>query len=130
MLPQGRILYKTDTWWVIDFGVPAFDNTKPPKHLKVGDFVNGDIYLGMDTKFFCINEDYPSDAPALIADWRIDRIHLETALFIERGKLRMRDESMRTYRDITETDGWNDDGGHREYVLTCTRLDRPLRRSR
>jgi len=69
----------------------------------------------------------------LMYTWRIDRIRLQTAPFVETtvigSRVMVRDQARLGYADIERTDAWNDDGGNGEYLLTCMRHDIPPRSS-
>jgi hypothetical protein len=127
---SGRVIYIADEWWVTDFGVPAFQEKKPPRNLNVDDFVQGDRCFGIDPFFYFERLASIPGAPALITDWHIDKIEIQTAPFIKQGNMMVRDEALVGWRVITETDAWKDDGGHAEYILTCTMSARTLRNAR
>ena len=126
----GRIIHIAAEWWAIDFGVPAFHEERPPQNMNVGEWVQADIYLGIDPFFYFERLASMPNAPALIADWQVDRIQIQTAPFIQQGNVMVRDEALSGWRDIDVTNAWQDDGGHAEYVLTCRKLQQPLRHSR
>jgi hypothetical protein len=126
----GHIIHMNDDWWVIDFGVPAFRQERPPQNLNVGDCVQGDIYLGIDPFFYFERLASMPGSPALIADWKVERIQMQTAPFIRQGDVMVRDEAMIGWCDIAETDALKDDGGLAEYVLTCRKIEQSQRHSR
>jgi hypothetical protein len=126
----GRIIYISDDWWVIDFGIPAFQDSKPPDTLRLGDEVRGRITLGIDPFFYFERLALRPGAPALVADWHVKRIQIQTAPFIQQGNMMLRDEALFGWRDITKTDAWKDDGGLGEYLLTCEVLSPKLRHAR
>jgi len=126
----GEVIYLTPEVWVLDFGICAFQESKPPEGINVGSFVAAEIYLGIDP-FFYFERLYtlPKMSP-LIYSWKINSIGQQTAPFIETRepsgqKVLIRDENKLGYRTIAKTDAWKDDGGSAEYVLTCTRLNVP-----
>ena len=125
----GRVVYMADDWWVIDFGVLAFREEKTPENLNIGDFVECDIYLGIDPFFYFERLGATPVAPALIADWHIEKIEIQTAPFIRHGNVLVRDAVLIGWREISETNAWKDDGGIAEYVLTCKRAIHTLRHS-
>jgi hypothetical protein len=70
----------------------------------------------------------------LIYDWTIDAITMQTAPFVEsrneRGqRVFTRDESKSAFKKVQQTNAWDDDDGHAEYVLHCQLHDRPPRRT-
>jgi hypothetical protein len=114
--------------WVIDFGVQAFQQAKPPKGIRTGGWIAADIYLGIDPFFYFEELARVRGVPPLIYRWLIRNISIQTAPFIktvnDRGtRILTRDESKSAYRMIEETHAWRDDGGHGEYVLECELLD-------
>jgi hypothetical protein len=124
----GEVIYLTPEVWVLDFGICAFREFKPPEGISVGNFVAAEIYVGIDPFFYFERLYKLPKIPALIYSWRINSIGQQTAPFIETRALSgqtilVRDEKKLGYRDIGKTDAWKDDDGHAEYVLTCTRLD-------
>ena len=50
----GEVVFLTDTVWILDFGICAFREAKPPSGINVGSFVTAEIYLGIDP-FFTLN---------------------------------------------------------------------------
>ncbi|HYW59089.1 MAG TPA: hypothetical protein VE909_01095, partial [Xanthobacteraceae bacterium] len=87
-------------------------------------WVRGEIFIGIDPFFYFERLAREPDAPALIYDWEIEKIEMQTAPFIEvRPRLRERDPARLGWTEIAETDAWKDDGGLADYVLHCRRLD-------
>jgi hypothetical protein len=73
--------------------------------------------------------------PALIYNWHINKIGIQSAPFIEtldkRGtRIMVRDESKSAFHEIQQADAWKDDNGHGEYVLECALMDVPAKRER
>ena len=48
----GEVIYRAPEVWVLDFGIRAFSEVKPPEGIEVGDFVAANIYLGIDPFFY------------------------------------------------------------------------------
>jgi hypothetical protein len=69
---------------VVDFGICAFQEFKPPDGLSAGSFVAAEIYLGIDP-FFYFEYLYkrPNMVP-LVYSWKIRAIERQTAPFVER----------------------------------------------
>lgn len=126
----GEVIFLSDAVWVLDFGVRAFRESKPPNGISVGSFVTAEIHLGIDPFFYF---EYLYDLqgmPPLIFTWIINSIDQQTAPFIESReapgrKLLIRDQKKLGYKTIPKTDAWKDDGGHAEYILTCELLQTP-----
>jgi len=127
---NGEIVFLNPEVWVLDFGLCAFQQSAPPNGLRVGKFVTAEIYLGIDPFFYFERLYMLSWMPPLVYSWIIDSISQQTAPFIETGepsgqRILVRDQRKLGYRTIKGTNAWNDDEGHGEYVLNCTRLDVP-----
>ena len=64
------------------------------------------------------------NVPALIYDWHIEKIEIQTAPFVPVGERRReRDNTKLGWSDIQRTDAWRDDDGHAEYILHCVRRE-------
>lgn len=131
----AQVVHTTDRFWVIDFGVLAYQDASPPTTVQNGCWIEAKIYLGIDP--FCYFEDiaHALGVPPLIYAWNIKGIEIETAPFIEQidakgGRVLVRDKSKSMFRDIEQTDAWKDDGGNAAYVLDCELLSVPPSRTR
>src|SRR5207302_7629404 len=69
--------------WVVDFGVHAFQQSKPPKRVRKGDWISADIYVGIDPFFYFEDLVHLREMPPLIYGWFIRKIAIQTAPFIE-----------------------------------------------
>ena len=127
----GIVRYLSADAWVIEFdSVLAYQHSKPPQGIEVGSTVCGEIWLGVDHFFYFETLYRIPGIPPSIYHWRIDRIAIETAPFLEsldeRGRrLLVRDASRHAREDRQRTDAWHDDAGRGNYVFTCTRLPIP-----
>ena len=131
----GEVVCLTPEVWVLDFGILAFSERKPPEGIEVGDFVVADIYLGIDPFFYFEYLQSLAGMPSLIYSWVINAICQQTAPCIPipdpSGRAtQVRDASKLGYKTIQKTDAWKDDGGNAEYVLICTRLGEPPNKKR
>ena len=128
----GKVIHVAADWWVVDFGFLAFREDKPTKHkFQVGDCVHGQISLGIDPFFYSGQYADQEDAPALIYDWTITKIEIQTAPRIEtKPKYFERDPRLLGWREIERTDAWHDDDRSAEYLLHCRRTEGPPRRER
>jgi hypothetical protein len=127
---NGEVIYLKDEVWLLDFGICAFQKSAPPRELSVGQFVAGEISLGIDPFFYFERLYTLSGMPPLVYSWKINSIGQQTAPFIETRepsgqKVLVRDENKLGYKSIEATDAWNDDGGNGEYVFKCVRFDVP-----
>jgi len=125
---SGRVAHLAEDWWVVDFGTLAFRDQRPPANMRGGCWVRGEIYLGIDPFFYFERLAHRPDAPAVIYDWDIEKIEMQTAPFIEVAPgLMQRDPARLGWKEIPKTDAWHDHPAG-EYVLHCRRLDSPPRR--
>lgn len=124
---RGVVRFSAQDVWVVDFGeVMAYRKGAAPRGIGVGDEVTGDLYLGIDPFFYFEKFFRIPGIPALIYEWRIGGIKVETAPFVEStdqlgGKVLVRDPSKRARVPVSRTDAWKDDGGNGDYVLHCRR---------
>jgi hypothetical protein len=128
----GKVVHVTDDWWVIDTGILIYNGAeKPPTDVRVGDRVTGEINVGIDPFAYFERLARDPNAPALIYDWEIEKIEMQTSPFVEvQPRLRTRDPRQLGMMEIDATNAWTDDGGAADYVLHCRRLDGPARRTR
>lgn len=97
----GEVVYVADGVWVIDFGILAFHQDSPPqdsrpKEIKIGSFIAGEIYLGIDPFFYFESLFKMIGMPPLIYTWQVNRVE----------------------RQIAEAWPFHDD-----FILHCTKLD-------
>jgi len=127
---RAPIVYLAPTWWVIDIGIPVYQEHVPPVGAALGQWVQGEISLGIDPFFYFERLSQLPGAPPLIFEWVIDAIDMQTAPFIEtRPGLRERDRSRRGWKRIAQTEAWRDDDGNAEYLLHCKLRNRVPRLS-
>jgi len=118
----GQIVYASDDWWAVAFGPLAFQDGKPPSYANLGNWVTGSIYIGIDPFFYFERLALLPNAPALIYEWQIEKIEMQTAPFIQDARLIQRDEEKLAWKEIAITDAWNDDEGRGDYLLHCRLL--------
>jgi len=120
----AQVIYRTNEVWVLDTGFLAYQEAKPPRDAQVGSWVEGQMYVGIDPFFYFEGLNKLPGMPALTYSFRVEQISLETTPWIksqdEFGREVMsRDDRQETYREVSETDAWNDDGGNAHYILKC-----------
>jgi hypothetical protein len=93
-----------DSHWVVDFGVPAYKDGKPPAWARLGVSVEGTVYIGIDPFMYFEGMKNEPGMPDLTRTWLVRRILLETKA---------------ETTQIPRTDAWHDGGGHAHYVLEC-----------
>lgn len=124
----GRSVYAVGSAWVIDFGLLAYRGQPAPRAAKESDWLEGDIYLGVDPFFYFEELSALPGMPALQYHFRVRRIWLETTPWVEikdgRGRrIITRDDKNESFREVAETNAWEDDGGRAHYLLECERID-------
>lgn len=120
----ARVLRATQSWWVIDVGVPMYQDATPPPWVRPGMTISGRISVGIDPFFYTEGLKDEPTMPDLLRSWTLRSIALETTPWEEAvmptgGKLRTRKEGDRSFVLVPRTDAWQDDGGHAHYVLEC-----------
>ncbi|HEX4144212.1 MAG TPA: hypothetical protein VHY91_11945 [Pirellulales bacterium] len=131
----AEVVRASDSDWVIDFGIRAYEQARPPAMIRSGCWIEAVIYLGVDPFFYFEVLAKSSEMPPLIYPWDVKAIGIETAPYIETRdangrRISIRDKDKSAFRTIEQTDAWNDDGGNAEYVLDCELADSPPTRSR
>jgi hypothetical protein len=121
---RGKIVFCTDSAWAVDFGVPAYQNAKPPERANLGDFVRGQFYIGLDPFFYFETLRFEKGMPDLFRRWCIRRIFLETTPWRESTdrhgrKVIARDVMRESFVEVPSTDAWHHDDGRGHYVLEC-----------
>ena len=121
---RGKVVRATSSNWVVDFGVPAFQNSAPPSLARPGILVGGRVYLGVDPFFYREELKGQRGMPNLIREWVLRRIFLETTPWNEATnasgeKVITRADVPRTFVEVRGTDAWNDDAGRAHYILEC-----------
>ncbi len=124
---RGQVAYVGGSVWVIDFGVMAYQNHDPPLIVEKGDWVEGEVYLGIDPFFYFEELHSLPGMPALQYGWHIKNIFLETTPWLSRkdetGRtILARDARQESFVEVAETKAWDDDEGHGHYVLECEKI--------
>ena len=112
--------------WVIDFGTLAFWEAPPPSFAKVGAWVEGKAFLGIDPFFYQEYLHKVPGMPNLFYDWRIEGIERNDTPWLFEANPRgggtySRDDARVLWTSVTKTDAWNDDSGRSTYVLRVER---------
>ncbi len=121
----GQVVYSTERVWVLDFGFLVFQEFKPPKFATKGNWIEGEIYLGIDPYFYKAYLNKIPDMPSLIYSFKIEKIFLETTPWITKpGNNIIRDSEKESFREVSKTNAWDDDNGIANYILKCFRIDK------
>lgn len=118
----GEIIYARPNVWVIDIGIKIFWENSPPNFASVGDWVEGEIFLGIDPFFYKEYLHKEEGIPNLTYCWSITRIERnDTPWLVAKnphgGKRLTRDQSQERWIDINVTNAWEDDDGRAGYVI-------------
>jgi len=129
---QARYAFLHKRVSVLDFGLLAYRELRAPIEATLNDWVEVEIYLGIDPFFYTERLCDIPGMPPLAYDWRIERIRLETTPWLEsrneRGQTVLtRDEALEAFREVPQTDAWTDDSGRAHYLLECRRIGGPCR---
>ena len=120
----GKVIYQAKEAWVIDVGFLAYKEGAPPENIKQGDNVEGEIYIGVDPFDYFEDLYRLPGMPTLTYRFRIGGILLETTPWLESTdetgrKVRARDATKESYREVSQTNAWEDDNGDGHYILIC-----------
>ncbi len=113
---------------VIDFGIKAFQEYNAPKNLKVGDQLSGTLALGIDPYFYFERLKYKDGFPNIAYKWEILRIQMDTTPLIQtspdgiRPKILERDKTRESYKDIQQTNAWEEINTNPFYFLHIKKL--------
>ena len=124
---NGKVLFREPRLTVVDVGVLCYHEGEISKEFEPGDFISGDLYLGVDPFFWFETHAKRRDAPNLIYRWMLNGILLETTEWQESinssgRRLLSRNEQTKSFKPVGKTDAWNDDNGHAHYILQCNLL--------
>ncbi len=120
----AAIAFCSESAWVVDFGVPAYQDAKPPAWASTHARVRGHVYVGVDPFFYFESLRSIQGMPDLFRQWFIHRILLETTPWIESvdsqgRKVISRDAKRESFEEVPVTDAWKHDNGNGHYVLQC-----------
>jgi hypothetical protein len=125
---RAQVLYSTEEVTVIDFGFRAYHEDPTPPLANVGDWLQGEIYLGIDSyAYFESFKDYP-DMPDLFYRFHVINILLETTPWI-RNKYKEytnyieRDGTKESFVSVSRTNAFKDDDRHADYILECQLIE-------
>ena len=121
------MVYCSRQAWALDCGFLVYDQAKPPRYFEKGLWVEGEIVLGIDPFFYFEGLYALPGMPALTNRFRIEQILLETTPWFtskdEVGRTVLeRVKHQESYKEVYETDAWNDDDEQASYILRCRLL--------
>jgi hypothetical protein len=121
---RGVVVFRSESAWVVDFGVPAYQLATPPAWASVGLPVRGRVDLGVDPYFYSAELRHREGMPDLFRRWFVRRILLETTPWKDVTDplgltVSERDASRESFVEVPATDAWHHEGGNAEYFLEC-----------
>jgi hypothetical protein len=121
---RAKVVFVHPTVWVIDFGVLAYWEAEPPSSAKIGDWVEGDIFVGIDPFFYKEYLHKLTGIPNLYYNWKVEGVLREDTPWLsavnERGGVNLsRDAARARWTEVQHTQAWEDDDGRSSYVLRC-----------
>lgn len=106
---RGRVVLATRSYWVVDFGIPAFQNDEPPSWAQPGVLVSGRVYLGVDPFVYMDELRCEPGMPNLFREWLVRGILAESSPSSE-----MTHASHRSFVEVRHTGS-----GFDHYILQC-----------
>src|SRR5262245_35264175 len=124
---RAEVAYLNRSVWVLDFGIMAFQNQKPRSKVRKGNWVEGEVYLGIDPFFYFEGLHARRGMPQLQYNWRIRKIFLETTPWLgsedEEGRtILTRDRDRESFVEVAKTNAWEDDDKRAHYILQCEKI--------
>ena len=117
---NGEVIYIEKDVWALDFGLKAYEESPALNGIKINDWIEAEIYIGIDPFFYFEDFSKIKNFPSLSYRWEITKIELETTPLLEvKPKTFERDKNNESYKEITKTDAWNDFEGLAHYIFHC-----------
>jgi len=124
---SGPIVHLMDNWWAVNFGIKLFRHGKPPTWAKIGSWVQGFVYVGVDPFYYSKEFSLASNAIPLIYNWRVEKIQRDVTPMNDQENIHIYDRSLRTWIEVDATDAWAD-GLSASYLLQCALLSKSEQR--
>ncbi|HEU0013321.1 MAG TPA: hypothetical protein VFQ45_06530 [Longimicrobium sp.] len=122
------IVFRQDSLWMLDAGVLAYGEDAPGG-LRAGQWVSGEIALGIDPFHYFERHALRPEVPPAIHTWRIAVIRSCTAPLPPYPQVFDARKASWTVREVPETRSWTPPPGRAlRYELVCRKLDIPPRR--
>ena len=101
-------------------------DVEPPSFAKIGDWVEGDIFVGIDPFFYKEYLHKLPGMPNLYYNWKVEGVlRQDTPWFSavnEQARVTLsRDAARERWTDVQHTKAWDDDDGRESDVLRCGR---------
>ena len=128
---RARVVFIGRGVWVIDAGAfLAFQEREPPADVGLGEWLEGEVYVGIDPFFYFEYLHATDGMPPLTYTWGVKKILRETTPWMEasdeQGRpYRTRDASRETFVPTRRTAAWHDDNHDAHYVLECEQRGGP-----
>jgi hypothetical protein len=124
---SGELVFASGEFWVLDCGVLTYSERQSEIEVgcKVGDFVQGNLRLGIDPFFYFETHHKIPNVPALIYEWQVNSIEQDTTPYVlsDDDRMYVRDESKRSHQSVrgTAKELITPDRGA-EFILYCSKL--------
>src|SRR5438128_1383902 len=70
----AEVVYTAENVWVVDFGLLAYQEHRPPNGIEVGASVPAEVSLNIDPFFYMESLFKTPGIPRLVYTWRVNRI--------------------------------------------------------
>ena len=121
---SGEVVASDTKLTILDVGMKCYHDGPLALGLEPGQWVEGRLTLGVDPFSWKETHSRRPGVPNLAYSWLLHKILLDETPWEEstesdgRRVLR-RAHGSKTYRSISQTNTWEDDGGNGEYILDC-----------
>lgn len=125
---SGQVVLADEELTVMDAGVMCYQEGTIGPDGKSGEWLSGQLYLGVDPFFWFERHAMRADVPELRYSWLLHKILLGTTPWEESTddhgrKVERRANVATAYQSVLRTNAWEDDRGYGHYVLECELLE-------
>lgn len=122
---RAQVMFVGPDAWAVDFGLPAFQEYRPPGFVRVGAWVEGEIELAIDPFMYKDRLKNEIGMPDLFNAWQISGIARDDTPWIASscGKVLSRDQDHPRWTNVQQTNAWNDDDVRSAYLLRLHALE-------
>jgi hypothetical protein len=113
---QAKVVYICEDCWIIDFGIMAYTEGKPPIGIEIGSIITANVSIDIDYYLYTEFLNKNTDIQPLIYTWNIQKIFKKTNNHKEK------------FTEIEFIDAWKDDKGMASYLLKCEKCEVPAKR--
>lgn len=125
----GRVVHVDERSWVLDIGLLTYLYGPTPDGVVPGQTLRTSLHLGIDPFMYLERLRHDPNYPDMVYTWDVQAIRRETAPYVLNRNVWVRDQTKLGRIEVPETDAWNDDGGHGDYLFDCDLVPVPPKRS-